>query len=378
LIREDSAMLTSLTVEKYRGFERYGMKDLARVNLLVGRNNCGKSALLEAVHFVVRGGDPTVLLDTAWRRGEVHVTEPGERYGRPPYHHYPVLAHFFHGHNFAPGAYFQLSSEAPPGRVKIKIVEAEPQPDMEKTLFGDETSRFPTLAVRLEGARPPFADAPIAVSDEGVVDPRLWSRYPRAVSGRNGAKAVQFISPDSIDPAPLAEIWDRVVTEKREAEVIDAIRIVSPEVSDIVFLSGESAYRRGTRAGVLVGFRGAPRREPLGSHGDGMRRMLALSLALIQSEGGVLLADEIDTGLHYSIMGEMWRLVVETARQADVQVVATTHSLDCVRGLAWVCENHPDLREDISLQKIDPSLDEAVAFRDEEIIVAAEQGVEIR
>ena len=57
-----------------------------------------------------------------------------------------------------------------------------------------------------------------------------------------------------------------------------------------------------------------------------MRRLLALSLSLIRTEQGILLVDEIDTGLHWTVMEEMWRLVVETARRSSVQVFATTHS----------------------------------------------------
>ena len=54
-----------------------------------------------------------------------------------------------------------------------------------------------------------------------------------------------------------------------------------------------------------------------------MWRMLGLALALANAKGGVLLVDEIDTGLHYSIMGDMWRMVGKLAATLDVQVFAT-------------------------------------------------------
>ena len=46
--------------------------------------------------------------------------------------------------------------------------------------------------------------------------------------------------------------------------------------------------------------------------------------------------DEIDTGLHYSVQTRLWELLAAWAVQFDVQVVATTHSLDCVRAFAEV------------------------------------------
>ena len=77
-------------------------------------------------------------------------------------------------------------------------------------------------------------------------------------------------------------------------------------------------------------------------------------------------------------MGDMWRLVVESARKANIQVFATTHSFDCIRGLAWLCQNYPDLANEVAIQKIDTQLPEAVALGPEQIKMAVEIGMEIR
>ena len=71
--------------------------------------------------------------------------------------------------------------------------------------------------------------------------------------------------------------------------------------------------------------------------GDGIWRLLALALSLVRARRGVLMIDEIDTGLHYSALEDMWRLVGLTAKRLDIQVFATTHSSDCWKALAAVC-----------------------------------------
>ena len=109
-----------------------------------------------------------------------------------------------------------------------------------------------------------------------------------------------------------------------------------------------------------------------------MRRLLALALSLSQLHGGLLLADEIDTGFHWTVMEDMWRLVVETARESAIQVFATTHSYDCVRGLASLLESQPDLSENVSIQKIERSLDQAVAFDAGQIGTAVKHGIDLR
>ena len=77
-------MLGTLKLDGYRGFDTYELTDLTRVNLLVGKNNCGKTSILEAVHFLAARGDPFVLVRSANRRGEVNDAGAEPRPGVRP------------------------------------------------------------------------------------------------------------------------------------------------------------------------------------------------------------------------------------------------------------------------------------------------------
>lgn len=106
--------------------------------------------------------------------------------------------------------------------------------------------------------------------------------------------------------------------------------------------------------------------------------MLALAIALIQAKDGVLLIDEIDTGLHYTVMRDMWRLVSNTAKDLNIQVFATTHSYDCVKSLAAICNSGENADGYVSIQRIEPEKGRAVHYSEAEIRVAAEQHIEVR
>ena len=127
-----------------------------------------------------------------------------------------------------------------------------------------------------------------------------------------------------------------------------------------------------------MGRQDGDRRLPIGSYGEGMRRLLAVSLALVGTKNGCLLIDEIDTGFHWTVMEDMWRLVVEAAQRSSVQVFATTHSFDCIRALGALVRSRPDLAEQVAIQKVHPSLEQAVCIPGEEIGVAVEQDIEVR
>ncbi len=373
-------MLTSLEMAGYRGFRQYRVAGLARVNLLVGRNNCGKTSILEAVHLLASGADPEVLAEIAERRGEVLAGTPAHRGYRVETTLTPTCAHFFHGHDFARNSDFTISGDFEGGRrsttvgVLREIDRATEQESGESTKDG---SGGPSLHITNKPEKRQRNIIP--VTEEGALSgirTRSTERSVRVGSG-NGPSAV-FVTPESLMPRSMSHVWNEVVKERKESSVIGAMRILEPELEDIVFPAGDAAYISGGPAGILAGFRGMQRRVPLGSQGEGMRRLLAIALALSHARGGMLLIDEIDTGLHYSIMGDMWRLVVETAQQSDVQVFATTHSLDCVRGLAWLCDNYPALAEVVSVQKIEPTLKESVALDAGELMVAVDQEIEVR
>ncbi len=367
-------MLTHLKLCKYRGFESYELADLARVNLLVGKNNCGKTSILEAVHFLVSKGDPSVLAQVAQRRGEDSIRyDEDVRHGQKTPAG-PNISHFFLGHHFELGVGFSLSSDA--GRVSVKIVTGN-NSERQTSFFEDQDGASQPFGLSIESNLIDSDRLPVfPVSENGVlvlenqlrfIRSEIWPKLP----------PIEFIAPDFLNFNAMRSIWDQVLMTGRESEVINALNILEEDLQSIHFLTGDPRLTSRS-AGILLGFRGDARRVPIGSYGDGMRRLLALSLSLVQSANGFLLIDEIDTGLHWTAMEDMWRLIIHTARQSSIQVFATTHSYDCIRGLAALIESKPDLASDVSIQKIETSLEKAVSLNAERIQVAVSQDIEVR
>lgn len=371
-------MLKSIEFENYRGFSRYRLANLARVNLLVGKNNSGKTSVLDAIHLLASGGDPIVLYRMAYQCGEMLAVEEDEERPRSRRSFYADVSHFFNGHDLIEGSFFKVSTTNDLGSIAVSVVANSPSE--QRRLFDDIEDVASPFALRFERTKGQTRSdqLTVPVAENGAFSVELARRLSTGRGIDRGGLPVQFITPDSLEPLPMSEMWDGVLVDGKEELVNAAMRILEPQLANIQFLTSPSPYRYGRRGGVVVGMKGEKRRLPLGTYGDGMRRLLALSLSLVQTNEGLLLVDEIDTGFHYSIMGDMWRLVVSAAIRSNVQVFASTHSLDCVRGLAWLCENEPDLRQEVSLQKVDRNLDEAVALDAEKIVIAARQDIEVR
>ncbi len=372
-------MLRNLKLEKYRSFDEYELSNLSRVNLLVGKNDCGKTSILEAIHFLVSRGDPEVLARCAERRGEGTDVAPRSaapslaEAGSRPRQTGPSIARFFFGHRLGPDEAFRISGEGR-GCVSVEVrLHDESHPladDLDPPVFD--------LLIRSSTLDKTFG---IPVTESGCMVNYRQHRFRGPWLDRaSPTPAVQFVILESLGGEALREAWDTALKEGREAEAIDAVRLMHENLESIVVLTSDSSRTGSGRAGVLLGFGGTGRRErvPLGSHGDGMHRLLALSLALIQAADGVLLIDEIDTGLHWTVLEDMWRLVIETARKSSMQVFATTHSYDCIRALSSLVESRRDLAGEVSIHKIGRSIRKAVHLDAERMQVAVEQNIEVR
>ena len=175
----------------------------------------------------------------------------------------------------------------------------------------------------------------------------------------------------------VVQTFSKLVLTPQHETIREALRIVEPKVEDLVPVPAYYRSRLGREApgGVVLRLRGVEDRVPIGSMGDGMWHMLGLALSIANADRGVLLIDDIDTGLHYSAMEGMWRMLSEAAAARSVQVFATTHSRDCWESLATIAEGDGG---NVTIQRIDRRRSEAVTFSREAIVAAAERNIEVR
>jgi len=362
-------MLTSLKLTGFRGFPSLELRELTRVNLLVGANNAGKSSVLEAAELLLSGGSPLAVQRIAARRGESFFVKDGRRE--------VDVSHLFHGHPYQREASFSLVGEGvEPSLVRCELVRVDEQLDSDggqPDLFRPEPDREEVpLALRVTGRR--RITIPLAPGS----DWRRWARGARGdAGGEESGPSVLTVDPRGDDGSSVVALWDRVVLTPEEPNVVSALQLIEPGIERVAALSGVGPYRS-TTSDVYIRLAGFEQRLPLGSMGDGVKRLFVLAVHLVNAQGGFLLVDEIDTGLHHGVMVKMWRMVIETARRLGVQVFATTHSQDCLQALAQVAEQWPELAGEVASYRIERGIERGVRFTPEEIGVAARRSFELR
>ncbi len=330
--------LENLTIHAFRGLRELSLPQLGQINLFVGPNNSGKTSALEAIGLFSRPLDPIEWLQTA-RRREIKSSRQSQveslkwlfpRNGR-------VLGSLDdHG-----DIYLSATGEFPNLELRAHYEEfvaylenaegAESPEEEDGSESGVDIGDWPSgvhlrLAVRVpEASWTRFQAHPVS----GMVsaDFHLFEDE-RFVSRRTPEGP--YLELATVSPfAHRVEQWQvgqltavRMADSKQK--LLAVVQMFDEDVLDLEVLS-----RRGVRPMVYVKHRRLGL-SPLSSFGDGLRRALAIASNLVGVEHGILLVDEIETAVHFSALGELFEWLVKACLEYDVQLFATTHSLEAV------------------------------------------------
>jgi AAA domain, putative AbiEii toxin, Type IV TA system/AAA ATPase domain len=343
--------LESLEIHRFRAFDHLRIERLGRVNLVVGKNNVGKSSLLEALWLYANQGHPIIVWKILEARDEGRGPERTLRARSPMEEDVGIedyadsVKQLFHRNS-------DTNYEARIGPQSI----------------GNRTLTI-SLGFNLQKTAPILKTSIGQQQNAYGLDDRAY----RLQEG-NGERCV-MVAANGLDALTLEKFWDSVALTDLEDDVLSALRLIAPNVERVNMLTGRK--KRNARTPV-VKVAGMNEPVPLKSLGDGMNRMFGISLALVSARNGMLLIDEIENGLHYSVQSNVWRLVFEVARRLNVQVFATTHSWDCIAAFQQAAQEY-EQDEGILIRLIEKKGKiVADSFNENELEIATREEIEVR
>lgn len=348
-------MLKSLKIENFRCFPSFEIQNFGRLNLIVGTNNSGKTSILEAVQLLFNNPlifDFDILGEIITRRSE-YVQD--DKYQDKNL----IIRHLFHNHQIDIGNQLLIIGKDITDKQTEVIISIQKIRDSNNLCIKYTDKKF-------EKGFELFSDGTLSL--KSLKDSKL--NFTEASSN------IQFVNSSSLTTEEALDLFEDTVLTPEEDLVIQALQIIEPKIKRIAPLIGKNGYK-GTRGSFVVQTN-ENRRIPIGSMGDGMWRMLGLALAIVNAKNGVLLVDEIDTGLHFTVMTDMWKMLWETAKRLNVQIFATTHSNDCWQSLADIAnEDHPS-EDGITIHRIEKGKPHSIVFTEDEIVIASRSRIEVR
>ena len=295
-------MYKSFEIKNFKCFEHFKLQNLARVNLIAGKNGVGKSALLEALFQHCDGHNPEILLSFIKPR-------------RRPFDPHPTTASM---KSLCRGFFRGFDTEQ---TVQISGVNDEDDRRTITLQMADhqQLGALDRLALRLETDEPGAGRGPFELIQ--------FPKRPECVPKPPGHSVLAYFGGGltAIDPQIDSARFSALTKAGADHEdrILRALKILEPRLErlEILFDDGPMLLHGRTGIGVPI---------PLSEMGDGMRRWTSLMLGLVQCGNGAYLFDEIENGFHYFTLESILRNIGEAARQFNVQVFATTHSFECI------------------------------------------------
>lgn len=327
-------MMKSLQIKNFKNLRRLSLSSLDHVNLIVGRNNTGKSSLLEAISLLATKGDISRLYKILNQRGEMVLRR--EMSAQDVFQAALSLYSDYDYESFIEQAIEMSDGENV--KIELKLSLRDFQQPMLNMIDEDEGACFYEEDNDEEGAalyfndRICYANALVSYGNGKNIGHIPFTSNHRSLfysSFRGGA--CEYVGLNRAAQDDLAALYDKIAMSDLYGELIGALNIIEPRVCDINFLT--QGNHRNTRF-AYVRYKGTDDKLKLSSMGDGINRILSIALAMLNCRDGVFLIDEFDNGLHYSVQDKLWGVIYHLSQRLNIQVFATTHSDDCVRSFA--------------------------------------------
>ncbi|HMQ62720.1 MAG TPA: AAA family ATPase [Flavilitoribacter sp.] len=276
-------MIKELKIKNFQIFENLTVDGLKKVNLIAGKNNTGKSTLLDGLRILQSKGDNTVINNILQSRGQ-----------------------FEQSWDSSFNALFNQ---------KILTKNKTEQDGFGKLLINDfflwkrtETNPIPSFEIGATNL------------------PNTISKLNANVTPDNPKDIAIFIPfTENMDQA--THLWQKISLTPLEDDVIKILQdTVEPKLLRLNISLGTTKVR-------LEGYNSP---VPLQSLGEGVKRVLLIAIGLVSAKDNILLIDEFEAGLHHSVQEKLWEMIFHYAQKWNIQVFATTHSEDTVKNFYYV------------------------------------------
>lgn len=365
-------MIESFYIQNFKNFEELTLNQLRRINLFVGKNSVGKSTLLEAIAIYLSDGDENCLKEILAGRGEPVF------YGKQNEDILDVIKErflsLFRGweENYSKFFCIKLGEKKEyPLTIQQVYISDFRKNGMEgiQTLYiynqEDIDENGGKLPITTNGLVATKADGDTSLIRYDNIRPFTIKTYKRI--------PYQMVHTVDFDGTDNAALYDKISLSPLENYIVKALNIINENIDRITFVNegGSDRFRI-----PVVSLKDTGRRVHLSSMGDGLNRVLTIILSLLNCKNGVLLLDEFETGLHYSVQKQLWDIIFLLAEELNVQVFVTSHSFDCLKAFAEANVSEQGML--IRLEQRSSGIEPVCYTENKDIMFAAENDIELR
>jgi ABC-type branched-subunit amino acid transport system ATPase component len=321
-------MIKDIEIYNYKIFENLKLQGFNQINLIGGLNNTGKTSLLEAIFNAYdRLSWDIFLKPQVWRSG-IPLVNMTQGIWTPIFHNYEQTREISIKLSTGDNEFLELSLH------KEKLSIPTSQSVVNDGIFpysGNQgINGKEALRLLFKRGNHIIQETFLYIEDNQIkaLNKKLQEKT---------STLVQYLSSKTISSVKEAVAYGEILKVNMEDAALKALQIIEPVLKSIIPVPEAEGIT------VLYGDIGFKSKIPLYNMGDGISRMLAYINAMVKCRNGIVLFDEIENGFHYTVHRKIWQIFLQLALQLNVQIFATTHSLEMVQAFNEVSRNNPDV-----------------------------------
>jgi len=314
--------LTYFKIENFKRFDSFEMENLGQFNLLVGDNNVGKTSVLEGLLFDFDGAKFLVRLINSLLTRKLLIDDPNLdiSLNLDLWNMFPKKAS---KSLEITSAYMELED--------IRKIKWDLIPFAELTIEDKEVLSKKSILVKDGIQQIEFKYGLRFTSINGFNNFYPLSNITNSeliFAIKHMQKYTPFIATSSNYSSDLLNFYyEQINTDKKKRKEFEQnLKTFIPKLEEI---RTQKFFDDTEMLGVVLEDENGI--YPITRFGDGAVKLTRILLEILIAKGNRLMIDEIETGIHFSRLKDFWKTVITLCKQYDVQLFATTHSLECQR-----------------------------------------------
>ncbi len=268
-------MITEIEIKNFKCFEDFKANGFKRVNLIVGKNNVGKTALMEAC-WIYEQNKNSADINEAFFNMFKNIILIGKFRDIANKDNFDLLKKF-------QGLIIKSNNQY----VKLNL-------------------EINNLGVKLE-----INDFQIDIS---LISSDLLNKY------LSDNKPKNFIPSSKINNELILNLYDSIKENRKREKLNQYISQFDPDILEFEIINNLPKVFLDSRKQF----------EDISELGHGLKRYIAIISAILVSQDSCLFLDEIENGIHYTHLDRLWEIIFTLSKELNCQVFATTHSKDCI------------------------------------------------
>lgn len=332
----------TIKIQNFRCFKDLEISGFKNVNLIGGKNNAGKTSLLEAL-LIYFYPHPSSIIELKRIRKESSDTikkQPKDAWNN-----------FFYNQNIENIINISGCFNNEEKDISISVSQS-----LQSQIFEDDEDVKKILDF-ISQSNSSVSILQIQQSNENKTFKRNLITHSRGLFSPDSPDEFDLpLIPSShrISNEEVAQKYDKIDFEGNGEDVLKMIKMLDDSIENIRTYSHIEPTLYLQKKNQKRGF-------PISLFGDAIYRVVEITLEILNEEHNVIFIDEIENGIHYTSQKKFWEALFHLSKELKTLIFATTHSLEMIKSFMEAGQNFPDQGAYIELAN-NPRIDQIVAI----------------